>query len=466
MTTRQHLRTLITAAAAIITVLTMTTSCLSDDKIEVVQYNDAAITSFSLGKLNRLMHTTGSKGQDSTYTASVDYSSYLFTIDQEKGLIYNVDSLPKGVMTDKCIPTIGTKNSSFAYLKSTSSDSLSYIGTDSLDFSVPRVLRCFANDLSWSKDYTVEVRVHKEEEDSIYWQRKNSDSRLGALTGLRSMLWGNDIVAYGTDNGKAKAYTTSSKDGNNWTEIDMPSATHTISMATDGKNLYMLDAERDIYISADGKTWQNMAKAAPVKRLLTASRQALYALAANGGIMASEDNGATWTTETLDGTADALPELDINAVTVTSRYNADLDIIYLIGNRDNAEDATCVVWTKVVDNQNATATQSWMYQPFTSETWHHAPALKALSVVPYADGLLMAGGEGRGKCDEEAQQKVWFSRDGGLNWWTDSRLFLPVNMACSKTEMTMTADKYGCIWIVCGGTGEVWRGYMSQYTWQ
>ena len=64
MTTRQHLRTLITAAAAIITVLTMTTSCLSDDKIEVVQYNDAAITSFSLGKLNRLMHTTGSKGQD------------------------------------------------------------------------------------------------------------------------------------------------------------------------------------------------------------------------------------------------------------------------------------------------------------------------------------------------------------------------------------------------------------------
>ncbi len=239
-----------------------------------------------------------------------------------------------------------------------------------------------------------------------------------------------------------------------------------ITPSADGKNLYMLDAERDIYISADGKTWQNMAKAAPVKRLLTASRQALYALAANGGIMASEDNGATWTTETLDGTADALPELDINAVTVTSRYNADLDIIYLIGNRDNAEDATCVVWTKVVDNQNATATQSWMYQPFTSETWHHAPALKALSVVPYADGLLMAGGEGRGKCDEEAQQKVWFSRDGGLNWWTDSRLFLPGNMACSKTEMTMTADKYGCIWIVCGGTGEVWRGYMSQYTWQ
>ena len=181
MTTRQHLRTLITAAAAIITVLTMTTSCLSDDKIEVVQYNDAAITSFSLGKLNRLMHTTGSKGQDSTYTASVDYSSYLFTIDQEKGLIYNVDSLPKGVMTDKCIPTIGTKNSSFAYLKSISSDSLSYIGTDSLDFSVPRVLRCFANDLSWSKDYTVEVRVHKEEEDSIYWRLKTRGADRTAL---------------------------------------------------------------------------------------------------------------------------------------------------------------------------------------------------------------------------------------------------------------------------------------------
>ncbi|MGM9712633.1 MAG: DUF6242 domain-containing protein [Prevotella sp.] len=466
MTTRQHLKTILTAATALIAVLTMATSCLSDDETEIIMYDDAAITSFKIGTLNQTVYTKGSQGQDSSYIKTIDLDTCLFTIDQEKGLIYNLDSLPKGVMTDKCMPTVSTKNSGYAYVKHIDNDSLMYIGGDSIDFSVPRVLRCFANDLSWSKDYTVEVRVHTQALDTLYWYRKDDASHLGALTGLRSMMWGDNIVAYGTDNGKAKAYTTSSKDGNNWTELTMPSASATISMANDGRTLYMLDSERDLYASADGMTWQSVAKGTPATRLLTTSRQGIYALAENGGVTSSADGGVTWTTDGLDGTADALPVKDINAFTTPSRSNADLDIIYLIGNRENAADSTCVVWTKVVDNQNAAATQPWMYQPFTSETWHHAPSVAALSVIPYAGGLMMTGGKGLGTCTERAFMKVWFSRDNGLNWWTDSRLFLPEGMRCSESEFTMVADRYGCVWLICGGTGQVWRGFMSQYTWR
>lgn len=68
------------------------TSCLSDDETTVTYYDDAAITSFSLGTLSRTLHTTNAAGKDSTYTTTVDCSTYTFVINQQLGIIYNLDS--------------------------------------------------------------------------------------------------------------------------------------------------------------------------------------------------------------------------------------------------------------------------------------------------------------------------------------------------------------------------------------
>ena len=71
-------------------------SCLSSDDNEVTYYDDSGITSFTLGTLNRTMHTLSSKGVDSVYQTTITGSDYQFYIDQDKREIYNPDSLPYG----------------------------------------------------------------------------------------------------------------------------------------------------------------------------------------------------------------------------------------------------------------------------------------------------------------------------------------------------------------------------------
>ena len=72
-------------------VIAVLTSCLKSNDDEAVYYNDAAITSFTLGTLNRYLHTTTAAGKDSIYKTSVAASSYKFNIDQINHVIFNPD---------------------------------------------------------------------------------------------------------------------------------------------------------------------------------------------------------------------------------------------------------------------------------------------------------------------------------------------------------------------------------------
>ena len=74
-------------------------SCLDDDYTDdITLYDDNAITQFNLTTAKLTVHTTTSGGEDSTYVIHTEtVADYPFYIDQLKGEIYNVDSLPKGI---------------------------------------------------------------------------------------------------------------------------------------------------------------------------------------------------------------------------------------------------------------------------------------------------------------------------------------------------------------------------------
>lgn len=449
-------------------VVTLMTSCLGDGDSDTTYYDDVAITSFKLGTLSRTVHTTSKKGADSTYTTTVSCSGYLFTIDQDKNLIYNLDSLPKGTKIDKSLVTVSTLNSGYVYLKSLTSDSLSaFQSTDSLDFSQKRIIRCYANDLSWFKDYTVEVRVHKEVEDTLYWNLISKNDNIANLENMKAYVAGGLVYAYGTVNGISKLYASSVKDGTNWSQLNLPSESP-FSMIAYGNNLYALSGGTLYSIdstneSAFGKLTENTS----LKSLVAASASAIYAIDNNGKLASSTDNGLTWHTEATSDDIAYLPTRDINSVTTTSITNSDIEKVVILGNRDVTSDKTCMVWSKIVDNGNTKETQDWVYQPFTSETWHHAPALEHMSVIPYSNGMLMLGGKGINSCTNSAFDKLYFSRDNGLNWWNDSRFYLPSGFSSSDTSFAMTTDtKNNKIWILCGKTGQVWCGYLSHLTWE
>lgn len=457
--------------AIVITVLTMVTSCLKDDDTNVVYYDDAAITSFSLGTLNRTMHKTTKNGKDSVYTTTVSCSKYAFTIDQAKGLIYNIDSLPEGTIVKKSLVNVSTLNSGYVFLKSLTSDSLSnFVNTDSLDFSVPRTIRCVANNGQWYKDYTVEVRVHKENANTFYWEKVATNKDLAAIEDMKAFVNNGRIYVYGMVNNESRLYMSSVKDGVEWTQLSLPSKSP-FSVTAYGTCVYAL-ADGTFY-STDPNTATfsgtsflgKVTEDTNLKALVAATKFEVYAISNDNKLMMSNDGGKTWNEEKTTDDFAYLPTRDINGVIESVATNSDIDKVVLIGNRDVAADKTAMVWSKVVDNGTYSETQQWMYQPFTSATWHHAPALDHVSVTTYNNGLLMLGGKGINGCTNNAFDKILYSRDNGQNWWNDSHYFVPEGFESSETSFAITSDSNNCLWIICGQTGQVWRGYLSDLTW-
>ena len=454
--------------AVVLTVLTLMTSCLKDSTTSTTTYDDAAITNFTLGTLKRIMHTkTKYTKVDSTYQTTVSCSSYAFTIDQDKGLIYNLDSLPVGTCTDKALVTISAANSGVVMLKSFTSDTLYYYSSssDSLDFSKPRVVKVRASDGSWTRDYTVDVRVHTETVDSLYWDDMNVCQDLAELDSMRALVFGDEIIAYGMKNKVGKAYVTNVKDGSKWREMALPSTAYP-TMATDSTMLYLL---------ADGKVYSTTTTTADfecqcedndLEMLVTASRSEVYALSKDRKIMVSRDYGETWNVDATDDDYSLLPERDICGVWFESDTNEDIDKVVLMGNRAEVKDSCCVVWSKVVDISDPDETQPWMYQPFYSNQWHNGPALDHFSITEYGEVIAMIGGHGLGTCKETGFDTIYISYDCGQNWERDSRFYMPEAYKTDSSSFAIVADSNNYLWLLCGGTGQVWRGHLSQMVWK
>lgn len=151
--------------------LVLMSSCLSSNDDSTSGYNDMAIKSFTLGKLNRYLHKTTAAGKDTVYKVTFTGSNFKMNIDQLNHKIYNSDSLPTSTDAKHVICNVTTVNSAVVYLKSMTSDSVRYFtsGSDSIDFSQPRVFRVVATDGSGYRDYVVTLNVREQEKGVFKW---------------------------------------------------------------------------------------------------------------------------------------------------------------------------------------------------------------------------------------------------------------------------------------------------------
>lgn len=155
----------------VLTVITVMASCISSNSSETTLYNDASILTFTLGTVNRYVHTQASDGSDSIYKTTVTGSNYTFHIDQVNRRIYNTDSLPVGTDIAHVVCTVTARNNGLVIIQDMDSDTLRYYSsTDSIDFTQPRKFLVYSSDGSGSNEYTVSVNVHQEEAEEFVWQ--------------------------------------------------------------------------------------------------------------------------------------------------------------------------------------------------------------------------------------------------------------------------------------------------------
>ena len=250
-------------------------SCLNSDNDTVTYYDDAAITAFSLSNAKITRHTKSSTGEDSTYIEiSSDVANYPFVIDQIKGEIYNVDSLPLGTDPTKILCNYSTKNNSYAGIKSLKSDSIAYFNTaDSIDFSSPREVSVYSSSGVNVKKYKITVNIHKEKADSFVWKQMPDSRELASLKDMKAYNLNGEIVVLGTDGQKTRVLTINASNGRTFTDTGITLETNSYNNAVVFNNeLYVID-NGTLKTSKDAKSYDIVTDSPEVIQLLAASTQ-------------------------------------------------------------------------------------------------------------------------------------------------------------------------------------------------
>jgi hypothetical protein len=313
-----------------------------------------------------------------------------------------------------------------------------------MDFSQPREFYVFSSSEKYFKKYTVTIVAHKEIADTIIWKNINIDNDIKNYTSVKAGVCNNNLVVLGK--------TASGSEFKTFVDGSLKktrSFSANATMTTDGNTIYVTDGGV-IYSSSDAKNWNTVS--ADVKSVLGVCGKEMFAMSNANKLMMSLDNGVSWKNDNIDDDAKFIPSSDINFVSFSANSNADIKRAFVIGN-SSANSKTAEVWSKVVE-ENTDKDQSWLYQNFNEGNSYYLPRLSNLSVAEYDNNMLAIGG----KCD-----KLYYSIDCGICWKENKNIKLPKEFSASTASIAVDDDYF--IWIVCTGSGQVWKGRLNKMGW-
>lgn len=459
---RRHISSL----CLLLTAAFLLTSCLSDDEDVITLYDDTAITAFQITSAEVQKHTLSSAGEDSVYVeTNTEVSGYPFSIDHVKGEIFNVDSLPVGTDATRLLCAWSAKNNGLVYIKNEAGDSVRYLSTtDSTDFSKPRKVVVYSSDYAQIREYTVKVNIRKVETGAFGWQRMDDSPELAALQGMRAVTLAGRVLVLGDEGGRTAVYSTA--DGSAWTRSAAVLGQDVYNnVVSRNDTLFVLDGGAVRY-SLDGETFVTVARTPSLTRLVGGSTAEFYALATGGGLMVSADGGRTWTADDIDDDASLLPAQDISYSCMPLASTDSTDYVVLAGSRDVTAypaDGTAMVWRKIAEYSEGSRPGKWINIPAGDGNVYPLPRLENLTLVAYGGSVLAFGGHGIGACSNGAFSQIYESRDGGITWKKTDSYGFPNGFNSSATSFSAAADGDGYLWMVCGGTGQVWRGRLADY---
>ena len=89
-----------------------------------------------------------------------------------------------------------------------------------------------------------------------------------------------------------------------------------------------------------------------------------------------------------------------------------------------------------------------------------------MCVAGYNGGLLAVGGHGIGADKTKGFAAVYMSYDAGIVWRADTAITIPKGFTATATVFALTVDANNHVWMVCGGSGRIWKGRLTQLGWR
>ena len=454
-----------------LTVVSMTvSSCKSDDDVE---YDDHCyISSYSLGSIKRIMYTTATTGEDSTYYYTFAGSIFPMTINQKTLTIENLDSLPLRSNVSAVLTTVGYTGV-LAWREKTDDNSATwetYSSSDSMDLTKPLEYAVMSTDGTSSRIYDLKVNVHQQRGDTMVWNQLDPTISTTAMTGLgeRRMVVLNDQLYTLALNGEGSLLALShplsvATADDQWTTSSTTGADgiNLTSLQQSDGTLYASTTSGAVISSTDGTTWNTLAAATDGITLTGVSSAYLYAMA-DGTIKRMAVTGGTWEDETVDDDTSLLPTTGIMSQTYqqTNGYHR----IVMAGTREESADTSAVVWSKMWVNDSQESEASWVHYTRSAADKHQCPILESTNMLPYDDGLIVFGGKSS-TGHTSAMGMLFYSADNGLVWKLTEHGDMNIEPALTEAAQSAqyisgAVDKNNFLWILTDGL--VWRGRINR----
>lgn len=250
-----HIR-FILAPAILLMLAAMVASCNSKEEEEeeiTVTVSNLAIKTFKLKANSKV---------------AADLDSVFFSIDLNRGVIFNADSLPIDTDISRLVPEIEfasyLQTAKFFYVENNQKkDSVEYTEnmTDSIDFTRNVSLELLAADGENTFSYKVKVNVHKQKPDSLMWDRlavTTLPSRLENPKAQKTVYFNDATLSIIREADNSLTLSTSRDLFQGvWdkSELDLYFNPDITSLTATSDNLWLLDTDGNLYNSPDGETW-------------------------------------------------------------------------------------------------------------------------------------------------------------------------------------------------------------------
>lgn len=436
----------------------MPVGCNSDSDYTVEVSGDCIISAARLGTLTRTIHTLNSAGEDSTYTANVTGSYYPIYIDHNRRLVYNGDSLPTGTDVSRVTFALFSTSGTAAIRSLDTGEDTLFSSTDSTDFRQARYVTVYATDGSAKRTYEVRVNVHQEEGEEFRWTHAcTANAQIAALEEQRAIAAEGQLWVFGRENGNPVLLKATSASPGSWqrTPVSVAGDDGTTGHDLDVRSVQRIDgtfwsvSEGRIVRSADGIGWTPVAANVAPQAIVAAGSRQLVAV--GGGKVYASADGINWTEEEKD-TDGEMPTGNFAATLIPSVTDPMFEDILLTGTYAGE----AVVWKHNID-LTGNEQFPWTYYPAGDDNPYNLPVLGSPSLATYDGASLLAGLDGEGSVG------LYLSRDNGRTWKT-GEIESPEGTG-RPTSLSLCVDSDHFIWIVCGGTGDVWRGRLNRLGW-
>lgn len=431
------------------------TSCLSNE--EIVTTPECAIIEFSVGDIRSPYHIKKADGGDSVVTRIISSKEVFFNIDQNKGLIYTVDSLPKWADLTRVVPSFTAHGT---VLFKNAGDSLYYrmtSGKDSINFENPVELINVASDNISSKRYIVKINKKNDDTDTLNW--KATKSNLSLESDFKVIVRNSTIYLFSKNANGNMAVTSASAENEslvwnttaeiNGAEIDYES----IVLFND--HFYAVGKDSCIYTANDQNNPVMWQKACDKKayRMLATDKYYMYALDENG-IIATKDL-VNWS-KCGNSNLDMLPEKCVQSFSYKSKTNDNIQNDVMVGLNDkNTKNG--ISWFKI-SSDDEESNQDWMYIQVTRDNSYGLPKFKNMSCTYYHGNLYAIGIEP--DVTPDTYKYIYVSVDNGITWKAlKKKYMLPadLNAANGPAKIVTVDDK---LWIIQNG-GNIWSGNIK-----